>query len=222
MVIWRFHACSEAYEQGADGRPEIDPGTDGASSGRPAGLRRPGRWSRADPAGYRKRGASKGNPAPAGASARDRRRDEADHPSSRGAGAVKGLDTNVLVRYLTQDDLRQAAVAVREIEGAARKREKLLLQPLVLCELVWVLESAYKVRKMEILAVLERILRTAQFEVAQKDIVWRSLADYRAGKGDFADYYLARSNESAGAAFTLTFDRALKGDPRFRVLAGQN
>ena len=133
---------------------------------------------------------------------------------------MKGLDTNVLVRYLTQDDHRQAAVAGREIERAAQKGEKLLIQPLVLCELVWVLESAYEVRKTDILAVLEQILRTAQFEVAEKDIVWRSLADYRVGKGDFADYYLARSNESAGAAVTLTFDRVLKGSPRFRVPTG--
>lgn len=133
---------------------------------------------------------------------------------------MKGLDTNVLVRYLTQDDLRQAAVASREIEGAARRGERLLIQPLALCEMVWVLESAYNVPKGQLLAVLERILRTVQFEVAEKDIVWRSLADYRAGKGDFSDYYVARSNESAGAAVTLTFDRALKRSPRFRVLPG--
>jgi predicted nucleic-acid-binding protein len=131
---------------------------------------------------------------------------------------VKGLDTNVLVRYLTQDDPRQAAAAGREIEAAARKGEKLLVSPLVLCELVWVLESAYHVSKKELLAVLERILRTAQFEIPDKDFVWRSLADFRAGKGDYADYYLGRSNESAGAEITLTFDLALKGSPRFRVL----
>lgn len=133
---------------------------------------------------------------------------------------MKGLDTNVLVRYLTQDDPRQAAVAAREIEGASKKGERLLVQPIVLCELVWVLESAYGARKEEILGVLERILRTAQFELAEKDVLWRSLADYRAGKGDFADHYLGRSNESGGAETTLTFDRALKGNPRFRVLAG--
>lgn len=131
---------------------------------------------------------------------------------------MKGLDTNVLVRYLTQDEPRQASVAVREIALAARKGEKLLVQPLVLCELVWVLESAYDVRKEELMAVLDRILRTAQFEIADKDNVWRSLADYRVGKGDFADYYLGRSNESGGAEITLTFDGVLKGNPRFRVL----
>jgi len=133
---------------------------------------------------------------------------------------MKALDTNVLVRYLTQDDPRQAAIAAEEIEQAAAKDEKLLIQPLVLCELVWVLETAYDQGKVEILAVLEQIVRTRQFEVADKDTVWYALADYRQGKGDFSDYYLGRANERDGAPETLTFDRALRGSPRFRVLSG--
>jgi predicted nucleic-acid-binding protein len=132
---------------------------------------------------------------------------------------VKGLDTNILVRYLTEDDPRQAAAAVKEIEGAGRKGKKLVVQPLVLCELAWVLESAYGVGKKELLEVFDRILRTAQFEIPGKDVVWRSLADYRTGKGDFSDHLLGRLNESAGASVTITFDKALGGDPRFHVLA---
>jgi len=131
---------------------------------------------------------------------------------------VKGLDTNVLVRYLTEDDPRQAAAAVKEIEGTGKKDEKRIVQPLVLCELAWVLESAYGVGKKELLDVFERILRTAQFEIPGKDLVWRSLADYRAGKGDFSDHLLGRLNEDAGASVTKTFDRALRGNPRFHVL----
>ena len=50
---------------------------------------------------------------------------------------IKGLDTNVLVRYLTQDDEGQAEVATKTIEGAAAKGEKMLIQPIILCELVW-------------------------------------------------------------------------------------
>jgi predicted nucleic-acid-binding protein len=132
---------------------------------------------------------------------------------------VKGLDTNILARYLTEDDPRQAAAAVNEIEGAGSKGEKLVVQPLVLCELAWVLESAYGVGKKELLDVLERILRTAQFEIPGKDLVWRSLADYRAGRGNFSDHLLGRLNEDEGASVTLTFDRALRGNPRFHVLA---
>jgi predicted nucleic-acid-binding protein len=131
---------------------------------------------------------------------------------------VKGLDTNILVRYLTEDDPRQAAAAVREIEGAGKKNEKLVIQPLVLCELAWVLESAYGVGKKELLDVFERILRTAQFEIPGKDLVWRSLADYRAGRGDFSDHLLGRLNEDEGASVTITFDRALRGSPRYHVL----
>jgi len=131
---------------------------------------------------------------------------------------MKGLDTNILVRYLTEDDPRQAAAAVKEIEGAGKKGEKLVVQPLVLCELAWVLESAYDVGKKELLDVFERILRTAQFEIPWKDLVWRSLADYRAGRGDFSDHLLGRLNEDEGASVTITFDRALRGTPRFHVL----
>ncbi|HSB69064.1 MAG TPA: type II toxin-antitoxin system VapC family toxin [Candidatus Methylomirabilis sp.] len=132
---------------------------------------------------------------------------------------MKALDTNVLVRYLTQDEPRQAAIAAEQIEQAAARDEKMLIQPLVLCELVWVLETAYDFGKADILGVLDQIVRTRQFEVTDKDTVWHALAEYRHAKGDFSDYYLGRANERDGAPQTLTFDKALKGNPRFRVLA---
>jgi predicted nucleic-acid-binding protein len=132
---------------------------------------------------------------------------------------MKGLDTNILVRYLTLDDKRQAAAATREIEKAAEAGEQMLVQPLVLCELVWVLESSYNFGKEEILGALEHIARTAQFEIAEKDLVWAAMEDYRQGRGDFSDYYLGRANGKYGAETTLTFDKTLKGDKRFQVLA---
>ena len=131
---------------------------------------------------------------------------------------MNALDTNVLVRYLTQDEPKQAAIATEEIEQAAAKDEKMLIQPLVLCELVWILETAYDFGKAEIVGILDQIVRTRQFEVTEKDMVWYALADYRQGKGDFSDYYLGRANERDGAVQTLTFDKALKASPRFRVL----
>ncbi len=131
---------------------------------------------------------------------------------------IKGLDTNVLVRYLTQDDEGQAEAAAKTIEGAADKGEKMLIQPIILCELVWVLERAYDFPKTDLLRALEGVLRVAQFEIVEKDTVWQALSDYRQGKGDFFDYYLGRANEKAGAAITLTFDKTFKGLPRFHVL----
>ena len=131
---------------------------------------------------------------------------------------MKGLDTNVLVRYLTQDEPKQARAAANEIEGAADRGEKLMIQPLVLCELVWVLESAYGFSKDEILTALDRIMRTAQFEIAEKDTAWLALNDYAKGKADFADYHIGRANEKAGAEVTFTFDKSLKGSRGFKLL----
>lgn len=131
---------------------------------------------------------------------------------------IKGLDTNVLVRYLTQDDEKQAEAAAKTIEGAAARGERMLIQPIILCELVWALESAYDFPKSDLLRGLEGILQTAQFEIVEKDVIWQALSDYRQGKGDFSDYYLGRANKKAGAAITLTFDKMLKGTQYFQVL----
>ena len=129
-----------------------------------------------------------------------------------------GLDTNVLVRYITQDDPRQAKAAERAIEKAVGSGAKVLVQPIVLCELVWVLESAYGFGKTEIVAVIEQVMRTAQFEIAEKDVAWKALEDFSGGAADFSDYLISRANERAGAETTLTFDRSLKGCRRFTLL----
>ena len=132
---------------------------------------------------------------------------------------MTGLDTNVLVRYVTQDDRKQAAAASSVIDSAAEDGELLVIHPVVICELVWVLESAYDLSKPELAAVLEQILRTAQFEVLQKDTAWRALADYKSGRGDFSDYLIGRANSEAGAAQTVTFDKKLRRSPHFSVLS---
>ena len=131
---------------------------------------------------------------------------------------MTGLDTNVLVRYLTHDDPDQSKKASAIIEEASTKGEKLLIHSVVLCELVWVLETAYDYGRGEVATILDRVLRTAQFEVSDKETVWSAWADYRAGKGDFADYLIGRANGRLGAEHTVTFDRALKGHRSFRVL----
>lgn len=131
---------------------------------------------------------------------------------------MKGLDTNVLVRYLTQDDLKQSKLAEKNIEQAVSQGEKLVIQPVVLCELVWVLESAYKYKKQIIVPVLDQILRTAQFEIIDKDIIRRALTDFSESQGAFADYYIGRANERSGVQITLTFDKSLKKDSLFSVL----
>jgi predicted nucleic-acid-binding protein len=130
-----------------------------------------------------------------------------------------GLDTNVLVRYLVQDDPAQGRLATKVIATASRAGERLFLSTIVLCELVWVLESAYKYPKDTIDGTLEKILLTAQFEVEDKDAAWLALADYRASGIDFADALIGRRNLRSGCDATLTFDRSLKALDAFRVIS---
>lgn len=132
---------------------------------------------------------------------------------------MTGLDTNILIRYLTLDDPRQSKTAATFIEETVTTGGKLLIHPVVLCELVWVLETAYAYDRSDVSTTLDRILRTAQFEIPDKDTVWKAWADYRSGKADFADYLIGRSNERSGATHTVTFDRALRGHKQFQVLA---
>jgi predicted nucleic-acid-binding protein len=131
---------------------------------------------------------------------------------------VTGLDTNVLVRYLTRDDASQFARVAALLEGPADRGERFVIGTAVLCELVWVLESVYEYTREEIADALARILATAQFEVERPDDARQALDDFRASKADFSDALVGRVHRSLGAAHTLTFDRALKPLDTFRVL----
>ena len=131
---------------------------------------------------------------------------------------MTGLDTNVLVRYLTQDDPAQALKATQVIEDAAEQGELLYITSIVLCEMVWVLDAAYGHSKQEIQAVLERILRTAQFRFDHKDQLWRALQDYREGRADFSDYLIGYLGAHNGCQETVTFDKALGNHAAFRLL----
>jgi predicted nucleic-acid-binding protein len=129
-----------------------------------------------------------------------------------------GLDTNILVRYLTQDDPDQSKKATHEIEKGLSGGHVFFIADVVMCELVWVLETAYGYDRREIIPVLENILRTKQFQFENKDLLWKSLADYRNKKGDFADHLIGQVDHKAGCRETITFDSGLKSNPIFRVL----
>ena len=99
-----------------------------------------------------------------------------------------GLDTNVLVRYLTQDDETQFKIAAKLIESA--KAGGLYVSDVVLCELVWVMEDCYGHARKEVAKLLENVLLTRVFVFQSQAELWSALADFRTGKGDFSDYLI--------------------------------
>jgi predicted nucleic-acid-binding protein len=129
-----------------------------------------------------------------------------------------GLDTNVLVRLLVEDDPRQAGEARRLVADAVSRGELLRIDPVVLCEIAWVLRGAYRVPKRRIVEALEELVSAAELEIGEIDSVRDALGDFRSGRGDLADYVIARLNRAAGCEATATFDRVHRGDSLFRVL----
>jgi predicted nucleic-acid-binding protein len=136
---------------------------------------------------------------------------ERSHRCPRGQGAMIGLDTNVLVRYVVQDDPQQSPKATRLIESLTADVPG-YVTVVSLVELVWVLTSCYDSTKQEICAVLETLLRAEELVVAEADTVWKALRVYRDGKTDFADSLIECSANAAGCTHTATFDsNAVKG-----------
>ncbi|HUP46923.1 MAG TPA: type II toxin-antitoxin system VapC family toxin [Thermoanaerobaculia bacterium] len=127
-----------------------------------------------------------------------------------------GLDTNVLVRYLVEDDPRQSAEAAKVMEGAVESGQQLFISQIVLCELVWVLAYAYALSRREVVVVLQQLRRAAQVVIESPDEVQRAIDSFERSRGDFPDFLIAERAVAYGCEVVLTFDRALHTDPRFR------
>ena len=126
-----------------------------------------------------------------------------------------GLDTNVLVRYLTEDDPGQARRAAMLLEGVTGSEERLFVSHIVLCELTWVLRGAYGRPKQDVVRALEGLISSAQLLVEDSALAHRALERYRYGKADFADYVVAERAWAAGCSEIATFDRKLLGEDGF-------
>ena len=120
---------------------------------------------------------------------------------------MTGLDTNVLVRYIMQDDARQAPLATRLIESLSAQAPGYVALVAVV-ELAWVLGSAYALDRSQLVAVFEGLLRTKELRVEDAETVWKALRVFQGSSADFADCLIACSNAASGCSRTMTFDRA--------------
>lgn len=131
---------------------------------------------------------------------------------------MKGVDTNVLVRYLVQDDVKQSRAATRFIESECSGDSPGYIGLVTLCELAWVLESNYKVGTANIVSIIERLLCVEQFTVDQPSVVWRAVSDAKTSNADFPDHLVARIAEAAGCESTVTFDKKASKCHGFELL----
>ena len=116
-----------------------------------------------------------------------------------------GLDTNVLVRYIMQDDPKQSAQATELVESLTVDAPGFV--PLVsVIELVWVLSSSYALSREQTAGALEAILRSKEILVERADLVLRAMRIFKEKRADFADCLIERCAASAGCDRTMTFD----------------
>ena len=133
-----------------------------------------------------------------------------------------GLDTNVLVRYLVKDDVAQARTAADVITQNCTRENPGFINRIVLCELVWVLESGYHYSRETIADVLEKVFRTTQFQIEDVQIAWTAFRLYQKGKPDFADCLLGTVNRHHGCAYTVTFDQMAGKLVEFEALSSSS
>ncbi len=118
-----------------------------------------------------------------------------------------GIDTNILVRYLTGDDPKQSPAAEKFLKKHCTAEDQGWIGVIVLCELVWVLARGYKYTRDEIATVIAQLLETTEFELEDTGCVRRALRVYEEQGGDFSDALIAARNTAAGAEHTYTFDQ---------------
>ena len=128
-----------------------------------------------------------------------------------------GIDTNVLVRYLVQDDPEQSALASRLIDGLTVERPGFIAL-LTLAELVWVLRRAYGYRHELGRQTLAAILTTMEFQIEDRALALAALRDYENGGADYADCLIAQGALRAGCEAVYTFDRKATRHSGFRLL----
>lgn len=128
-----------------------------------------------------------------------------------------GLDTNVLVRYLAQDDPAQSRRATEIVERKLTAESPGFVSIVTTVETVWVLDRAYRLDVLEIAAAIERLLQADLIVVENEQEVFAAMIALKEGQGSFADALILALGARAGCSHTVTFDRKALRLPGFRL-----
>ena len=116
-----------------------------------------------------------------------------------------GLDTNVLVRYVMQDDPQQSPRATQLVEALSAE-EPGFVPVIALVELVWVLSGSYGLDRKQLATVIDTLLRSKELVIDRAELVAQALQRYSSSSADFADALIERIAAAAGCTATVTFD----------------
>lgn len=129
-----------------------------------------------------------------------------------------GIDTNVLLRAIADDDAKQSPRA-RAFLLERTAADPAVVNAVVLAELVWVLRTKFKAARSEVVSILDDMLGNPAFKVLERECVLVALQDYREGIGGFTDVLIAQINAAAGCPATMSFDKGAPAQSGFSRLA---
>lgn len=132
---------------------------------------------------------------------------------------MRAIDTNVLVRYLRNDDPMQSPIARHLIDEAAAISGPLLVPNEVLVEIFWLLAKHQKFPRVQIADILWALLDNAHLTFSDRVAVSAAVDAYAHGPAGFVDYLIAATAQACGADYTLTFDREAAGHASFKLLS---
>ena len=118
------------------------------------------------------------------------------------------IDTNILVRYITQDDLQQAEAAENLLAIYNNKPQSIFINNIVLSEFIWVLEKGYKYTQQQISSTIRIILSTEEFAFEYHNVLWLALEEYELKNTDFSDSLISKLNYNLGYKQTFSFDKS--------------
>jgi predicted nucleic acid-binding protein len=117
------------------------------------------------------------------------------------------LDTNVLLRYLTQDDKYKAQQALNLLVRIEQGEEKVITSPLVIFETVFTLQSFYKVPRQRIKELVLPIISLRSLHLPGKNVYYRAFDLYVTKNISFADAYNAAYMLSEQVSNVYSWDR---------------
>jgi predicted nucleic-acid-binding protein len=120
---------------------------------------------------------------------------------------MRGVDTNILVRFLVRDDEDQAGIVYKVFKTAETEKEELFVPLLVILELIWVLGSAYEISRTEILDSIRDILVMPIFKFEHPSALQQFISSAHGNKYDLSDLLIAHSAKLNGCETTLTLDK---------------
>jgi len=131
---------------------------------------------------------------------------------------MKSLDTNVIIRFLVNDDREQAEAVKRILLDAEEKGESFFISDPVMLETIYVLDSVYEYQRGEILDAIESMLLMRILSFENPDVIQELVTQGRKIKIELEDLLIGLIPRASGCGTTITFDKKAARSDLFTLI----